>query len=258
MPPAETVLVTGASSGIGLELARAFARDRSDLVLVARRTDKLEALARELKEKHGIEVCVLPKDLARPESPGEVFEALRNRGIAVDVLVNNAGFGMRGQFAELDAAGQLEMVQLNVVALTSLTRLFLPGMIARRKGGVLNVASTAAFQPGPRLSVYYATKAFVLSLTEGVSEELKGTGVRATCLCPGPTMTEFIARADMSDSKLVQAGPMSAARAARKGHRAFRRGKVVAIPGGVNSLGAFATRLAPRWLVRKVTKILNG
>ncbi|MCE9581064.1 MAG: SDR family oxidoreductase [Planctomycetes bacterium] len=258
MPPSEIVLITGASSGIGLELARAFARDRSDLVLVARRADKLEALARELKEKHGIDVRVVPKDLARPESPAELFEALRNRGVAVDVLVNNAGFGMHGRFAELDAAGQLEMVQLNVVALTALTRLFLPGMIARRKGGVLNVASTAAFQPGPMLSAYYATKAFVLSLTEGISEELRGTGVRATCLCPGPTTTEFIARADMAESKLFQAGAMSAERAARKGHRAFRRGKVVAIPGIVNSLGAFATRLSPRWLARKVTMILNG
>lgn len=258
MPPSETVLITGASSGIGLELARAFAADRSDLVLVARRADRLEALARELKERHGVESRVLARDLSRPEAPAEIFEALRNRGVVVDVLVNNAGFGMHGRFAEIDAAVPMEMVQVNVAALTALTRLFLPGMIARRRGGILNVASTAAFQPGPMLSVYYATKAYVLSLTEGISEELKGTGVRATCLCPGPTVTEFIARANMSASKLFVAGAMSAERAARKGHRAFRRGKVVAIPGIVNELGAFATRFSPRWLARKVTKMLNG
>lgn len=258
MPPTETVLVTGASSGIGLELARLFAADRSDLVLVARRGERLEALAAELKAKHGIEARVVVKDLAAVGAAEEIRESLRNRGVTVDVLVNNAGFGIQGRFHEIDAVRQSEMVRLNVLALTELTCAFLPGMVQRRKGGILNVASTAAFQPGPFMSVYYATKAYVLFLTEGLAEELKGTGVVASCLCPGPTFTEFVARAGMKESPAFNAAAMSALRAAKKGHRAFRRGKVVAIPGVMNSLGAFLPRLTPRWLPRKVTKRLNS
>jgi short-subunit dehydrogenase len=258
MPPTETVLITGASSGIGLELAKLFAADRSDLVLVARRGERLEALAKELKAKHGIEARVVVKDLAAPGAAEDLFESLKNRGVAVDVLVNNAGFGKQGRFHEIDAAQQSEMIRLNVLALTELSRAFLPGMVARRKGGILNVASTASFQPGPLMSVYYATKAYVLFFTEGIAEELKGTGVTATCLCPGPTRTEFTARAGMKASNAFDAAAMGAERAARKGHRAFRRGKVVAIPGVVNSLGAFLPRITPRWLPRKVTKLLNG
>ncbi|MEK7466023.1 MAG: SDR family oxidoreductase [Planctomycetota bacterium] len=258
MPPQETVLVTGASSGIGLEIAKLFAADRSDLVLVARRGERLEALAKELRAKHGIEARVVAKDLAAPGTTEEIYESLKNRGVAIDVLVNNAGFGKQGRFHEIDAAQQSEMIRLNILALTDLTRAFLPGMVARRKGGILNVASTAAFQPGPLMSVYYATKAYVLSFTEGIAEELKGTGVTATCLCPGPTKTEFIARAGMKASNAFEAAAMSAERAARKGHRAFRRGKVVAIPGVVNFLGAFLPRIAPRWLPRKVTRRLNS
>lgn len=258
MPASETVLVTGASSGIGLELAKCFAADRSDLVLVARRADRMEALAKELEGKHGITARVVAKDLTRPEAPAELFESLKNRGVHVDVLVNNAGFGLQGKFFELDPRRQLDMIQLNVLALTELSRLFLPPMIARRKGGVLNVGSTAGFQPGPNLAVYYATKAFVLSFTEAIAEELKGTGVHATILCPGPTHTEFVARANMESSKLFKAGAMSAERAARKGHRAFRRKRVIAIPGMVNEIGAFMPRLSPRCVTRKITKFINS
>ncbi|KAF0245426.1 MAG: short-chain [Planctomycetota bacterium] len=258
MPPSETVLVTGASSGIGLELAKFFAADRSALILVARRGERLDALTKDLKAAHGIEVRTIAKDLAAPGAVEEIHESLKNRGVAVDVLVNNAGFGKQGRFHEIDAAQQSEMIRLNVLALTDLTRAFLPAMIARRKGGILNVASTASFQPGPMMSVYYATKAYVLFFTEGIAEELKGTGVTATCLCPGPTRTEFMARAGFKASNAFESAAMSAERAARKGHRAFRRGKVVAIPGFVNTLGSLLPRFAPRWLPRKVTKFLNS
>src|ERR1043166_2815928 len=169
----QTVLVTGASSGIGLELARCFAAEGCRLILLARRKDALEKLAAELKAAHGTESEVLPADLARPETPRVLFEHLQSTGVTVDVLVNNAGFGAQGMFAALPTERQLEILQVNVMALTHLTRLFLPGMIDRRRG-VLNVASTASFQPGPGLAVYYASKACVLSLSEAIAEELDG------------------------------------------------------------------------------------
>lgn len=253
----ETVLITGASSGIGLELARLFAADKCDLVLVARRADRLEALAKELEAAHGIRARAIAKDLADPAAPAQLAEALRNRGAAIDVVVNNAGFGALGHFARLDERRQLEMVQLNVAALTHLTRLFLPGMVERHRGGVLNVASTAAFQPGPLMSVYYATKAYVLSLTEGLAEELRGTGVVASCLCPGPTFTEFLVRAEMKQSAAFEAAAMSAARVARVGYRGFRKGRVVVVPGFGNRLGTLLVRAVPRWLARKATFYLN-
>ena len=167
----EIALITGASSGIGLHLARRFAADGSDLVLVARSEAKLNDLAGVLRRQYGIAARVLPKDLSAPEAPQEFFDALQADGVAVDVLVNNAGFGARGAVAELEAERQLAMIQVNVATLTHLTRLFLPSMLERGRGGILNVGSTAGFQPGPNMSVYYATKAYVLSFTEGLAEE---------------------------------------------------------------------------------------
>jgi len=200
----QTALVTGASSGIGLELARLFAAGGYGLVLVARSGGKLEELANELRNRHGVDVRVMAIDLARPESSEELVRELEQAGVAVDVLVNNAGFATFGPFAETHLRAELEELQLNVVTLTHLTKKLLPGMLARRRGGVLNVASTAAFQPGPLMAVYYASKAYVLSFTEALAEELRGTGVTISALCPGPTVTGFQKRAAMEDSGLFR------------------------------------------------------
>src|SRR5436305_5383980 len=187
----QTALITGASGGIGLELARLFAAGGYDLVLVARSAGRLEGLAGELGSRHGVAARVMAKDLAAPESPEEVFRELEAAGVAVDVLVNNAGFGTFGPFAETDLGKELEELQLNVVTLTDLTMIFLLGMLALKRGGVLNVASTAGFQPGPLMAVYYATKAYVLSFSEALAEELGGTGVTVSVHYPAPTETEF-------------------------------------------------------------------
>jgi len=255
---AETVLITGASSGIGLALARCFAADGCRLVLVARKGDALETLATELRKTHKIQAQVITADLARPDAPTRLLAHLQAAGIKVDVLVNNAGFGAQGKFAELPLARQLDMLQLNITSLTHLTGLLLPGMIERRRGGVLNVASTAAFQPGPGMAVYYATKAYVLSFTEALAEELAGTGVTVTAVCPGPTATNFGRTANMRTLGLVKKISMSAEAVARQGHRGFRRGGVVGINGFRNQLPAFLVRLVPRAAVRKITKRLNN
>ncbi len=252
------MLITGASSGIGRELAKCFAADGCRVVLAARNTSALQSLAGELRRDHRIEALVLPADLALPDTPARLFSELQTAAVTVDVLVNNAGFGAHGSFAELPLARQLEMVQVNVTALTHLTGLFLPGMRERRRGGVLNVASTAAFQPGPGMAVYYATKAYVLSFSEAIAEELAGTGVRVTTLCPGPTATNFAAAANFQGSRFLTKGAMSAEAVARYGHRAFRRGAIVAIPGLRNRLMTFSVRLSPRAAVRKVVKIINA
>jgi uncharacterized protein len=253
----ETALITGASSGIGLELARLFAADKSNLVLVARNQDKLESLAEELR-RDGMKVSVLPMDLADSKAPQAIFDELTGQGITVDVVVNNAGFGAMGTVANLPLDRQLQMIQVNVLALTHLTRLFLPGMIERRRGGILNVGSTAGFQPGPNMAVYYASKAFVLSFTEALAEELVGSGIHVTCLAPGATATGFRAAAHMEDALLFRLGTINAKTVARLGYRGFRRGRVIVIPGLKNKLGAFAVRLAPRVFVRKLVKRLQG
>jgi uncharacterized protein len=256
--PTETALITGASSGIGEELARLFAKDCSNLVLVARRREKLNQLASELRRDHGIEVEVVAKDLADAAAPQAIFDELAVNGISVDVLVNNAGFGAAGPVADLPVQRQIEMIQVNVTALTHLTRLFLPGMMQRGHGGILNVGSTAGFQPGPYLAVYYATKAYVLSFTEALAEELSGTAIKVTCLVPGATATGFSAVANLENSLLFKWGVMDARTVAAVGYRGFRRGKVIVIPGLKNKVGAFAVRFAPRTLVRKFTKRLQS
>jgi uncharacterized protein len=255
---AETVLITGASSGIGLELAKCFAADGSRLILVARNGSALESLAEELRQNHKIEVQVFTADLALPETPNRVFAQLQEAGLKVDVLVNNAGFGAQGPFAQLPLERQLSMLQVNITALTHLTRLFLPGMIERRRGGVLNVSSTAAFQPGPLMAVYYATKAYVLSFSEAIAEEVRETGLTVTAFCPGPTHTNFTAAANMQNSNLFKLGAMSAEAVARIGHDAFRRGRCVAVAGLRNKMAVFSVRLAPRSVVRKITHRLNA
>ncbi|MFZ0828303.1 MAG: SDR family oxidoreductase [Verrucomicrobiia bacterium] len=253
----ETVLITGASSGIGLELAKFFAADGCRLILLARNTEALEALAGELRRTNKIETFVLTADLSRLETPALVFKELQSRAIAVDVLVNNAGFGAQGVFAGLPLKRQLEMIQVNITALTDLTGLFLPGMIERRRGGVLNVGSVAGFLPGPGMAVYYATKAHVLSFTEALAEELAGTGLTATALCPGPTTSNFGNIARGQSVRRFKTGKMSAQTVARYGHKAFREGKVVAIPGWRNRAATFLVRITPRALVRKLVKSYN-
>lgn len=254
----ETVLVTGASAGIGAELARCFARDGSRLVLLARRTDRLEALAADLRTRHGSEVSVLAADLARPDEAERIEAWLNERRLEVDVLVNNAGFGARGRFAEIDGARQQDMIQVNVGALVDLTHRLLPHMIVRRRGGVLNVGSQAGFLAGPRMAVYYATKAFVLSFTEALSEELRNTGVTATVLAPGPVKTEFAEVAGMTDAKVFRLRAADARATAKAGHRAFRRGDVIIIPEIGGRMGIQALRFAPRGLVRRVVNSLQG
>ncbi len=251
---AETVLITGASSGIGRELAKCFATDSGRLILVARSEAALDSLAGELRNAHGLAVHVLPGDLARPETPLRLFTELQRAGICVDVLVNNAGFGAHGDFAELPLPHQLAMVQVNVTSLMHLTALLLPGMIARRRGGVLNVASTAAFQPGPGMAVYFATKGCVLSFGEALAEELKGRGITVTTLCPGPTRTNFGKVANFRGGDHLTRHAMSAEVVARYGHCAFRRGRVLAIPGTSNWLLTLLVRVMPRFAVRKIVK----
>ena len=255
----ETVLVTGASSGIGLELARCFAADGSRLVLIARNTSALEKLAGELRRDYKVEATVLTADLSLPETPGKICSELKGRGIVVDVLVNNAGFGAHGIFSELPLQRQLEMIQVNVAALTELTGLFLPGMVERHLGGVLNVASVAGFVPGAGMAVYYATKAFVLSFSEALAGELAGTGVKVMALCPGPTGTNFGKVANFSNNtRLVRIASMTAKEVALQGHGAFRGGRVVAVSGWRNRLLVLLIRFTPRLLIRRITRKFNG
>jgi short-subunit dehydrogenase len=253
----EIVLVTGASSGIGLELAKCFATEGCRLVLVARKGNALQELAAQLRQRYKTQSEVLPADLAEPGTPARIFDHLQNNGTKVDVLVNNAGFGAHGQFADLSLERQLAIVQVNVTALVHLTRLFLPGMIQRKSGGVLNVASTAGFQPGPGMAIYYATKAFVLSFSEAITEEVKSSGLVITALCPGPTATNFVEAANAEFSRGFMKSTMSAETVALIGHRAFRNKRAVAITGLRNQLLAFSVRLTPRVIVRKIAKFIN-
>lgn len=242
-------LITGASGGIGEDLARLFAADGYDLVLVARSEEKLRALADELSGAHGVGARVVARDLARPEAPREIFDELQADSVEVEFLINNAGFGSYGLFAKTDERKELELLQVNVVALTHLTKLFLPPMLARRRGRIMNVASTAAFQPGPLMAVYYASKAYVLSLSEALANETEGTGVTVTTLCPGPTHTGFVAAAGMGESKLFERGAMESRPVAEAGYRALMRGERVEIPGFMNRFMAHAVSFVPRRVV---------
>jgi short-subunit dehydrogenase len=250
-------LITGASTGIGRELAELCAADRRNVVLLARSEDKLQSLADALRERYAVDVEVLVQDLEKPEAPETTRAELSSRGVEIDALINNAGFGYLGPFHEADPDNQLGMLQLNVTALTQLTRLFLPDFVARGRGQILNIASMASFQPGPFMAVYYATKAYVLSFSEALSEELRGTGVTVTALCPGVTATGFQARARTADSNLIRFGTQDARGVARVGYRAMVRGKAVAIPGLANRFLALVVRLSPRAAVRRVVRRLN-
>jgi hypothetical protein len=252
-----TVLITGASSGIGLEFSRLCARAKHRLILTARSADALEKLAEECRRSDGVEVHVIRADLAEAGDAKRLFDEIERRGLRVDVLVNNAGFGTHGRFWENDVAGELALLQVNIVSLVHLTRLILPGMIARGQGKILNVASTAAFFPGPLMANYYASKAYVLSFSEALSNELRHKGVTVTALCPGPTATNFQQRARMEQSKLFKMAGLSAEEVARAGYDAMMRGRRVCIPGMKNRLLAGLGRFAPRGLSLKVVRKLN-
>ena len=251
----ETVLITGASTGIGAELAPLFAQDGFRLVLVARDQEKLAQLAARLETQWRASVRVIRKDLAVAGAADELIAELA--GETVDVLVNNAGVALYGPFTKTDLATELRMVQLNVVALTELTKWCLPSMLARRRGRILNVASTAGFQPGPLMAVYYATKAYVLSFSEAIAAELEGTGVTVTALCPGPTQTEFQRRAGTGRLRVYGLGIMDAAVVARAGYEGLRRGKRIVIPGLGNRLAVWLVRVTPRRLVTVIVKLLQ-
>lgn len=247
-------IITGASSGIGAEMARLLAQRGRSLLLVARRGERLDALADEIGRER---TQTLVLDLERPDAAEALIRAIEERGIVPDTLVNNAGFGLRGTFATLPYADEAAMVELNVLTLTKLCRLVLPGLIARRRGGIINVASTASFQPIPYMAAYGATKAFVLSLSEALHEEARPHGVVVTALCPGPTATEFTIRADMEKSKLFKHA-MSADAVARLGIEGYEAGRAIVVTGAQNRAGAVAVRLAPRALVRRLAGWLQG
>jgi len=253
-----TALITGASTGIGYELSKVFAREGYHLVLVARNEQKLQELAKELSKPAGISVKVIAMDLSNPSAADELFATLQRESVDVDVLVNNAGFATYGPFAESAPHSQIVMMNLNMVTLTHLTRLFLPGMIQRHDGKIMNVSSTAAFQPGPLMAVYYATKAYVLFFSEALANELEGTGVTVSALCPGPTTTEFQKRAQMDGVRLVRSGLMDAATVAEAGYRGLMKNKPVVIPGFKNSFLAFTVRFVPRKMAVRITRKLQS
>ncbi len=253
----KTALVTGASAGLGAEFAWLFAADGHDLVLVARRQDKLEALATEIKSKHAVTISIIAEDLAVPGAASRIAAELARRKIAVEFLVNNAGFGASGAFAEQELARAMELLQVNVVTLVELTRLLLPAMIERKSGRVLNIGSTAGFVPGPFMAMYYASKAFVNSFTEALSFELNGTGVTATVSCPGATATEFSQVAGTDKSALFKAKVMGAREVAEDAYRAMMRGQAMAVAGFMNKVKIASLRLAPRGLARSMAANLN-
>ena len=240
-------LVTGASAGLGVEFARQLSKRGHRLVLAARRKERLEELAAELGNARAAAI-----DLSKPEAVTELIADIEGAGEDVDLLINNAGFGLIGRFAELDAKCEREMIDLNVGALTDLCRAVAPRMIARKSGGILNVASTAAFQPGPKMAVYFATKAFVLSLSEALHEELKPHGIKVSCLCPGPTRTEFGEVAGFGGNSLFDRVAMRADDVVRQGLNGLDRNRAVVVTGWLNKLGAASTRFAPRPAARKI------
>jgi short-subunit dehydrogenase len=248
------VLITGASGGIGLEIARCLAARGASLLLVSRHSPHLQEAANELTRVYGVDVRVYTVDLSTSHGPGDLWRQLETEQVEVDILVNNAGFGSWGNFADLGIQSELSQIQLNVVALTELTRLALPGMLARKRGKILQVASIAAFLPGPYMSVYYATKAFVLSFSQALAQELDPRFVTVTTLCPGPTATGFFLRAGLQGQRPLKhlMGMMHASSVAELGVDGLLRGKRVVIPGFLNQLTTLIAQHAPRWLTLPV------
>ena len=248
----DVTVITGASAGLGEGFARVLAAQKRNLLLVARREERLASLAVELAERHGVAVEVLALDLAADGAGDTLMREAAARGLVIDQLINNAGFGSRGSFVEIDLAEQKRMIALNCTSLMELCHLVLPGMIERKRGGILNVASTAAFQPGPWMAVYYATKAFVLSFSEALHEEVRAHGVKVAALCPGPTRTEFADVAGMRDSELFKRFASDAGAVVRDGLTALDSNTAVKVSGALNMMMAESIRLTPRLIARRL------
>ncbi len=254
----KTVLITGASGGIGYELAKLFAQDRYNLVLVARSENKLNEIKRNFEQNYQVIVKVLGKDLSQPNAAIQIFNELETEEILVDVLVNNAGFGNFGEFVDSSWQKESDMMQVNMIALTQMTKLFLKGMVERRRGKIVNVASTAAFQPGPLMAVYYATKAYVLSFSEAIANELESTGVTVTALCPGATESGFQQASAMEESRLVKGRKLPTAEdVAKYAYKAIEKGEIVAIHGLFNWIAANIIRFLPRKVVTDVVRTMQ-
>ena len=252
----ETVLITGASRGIGLALSREFARHGFDLVLVARDTQKLEALAGELKS-YGVDVRGIALDLSRPDAPKALFDQCQNESLTIDMLINNAGIVSFGKFAETDLEQELQLIHLNMAVLTHLTKLFLQPMLARKRGRIVNISSLLGYQPGgPMWAVYAASKSYVLSFTKALSVELRGTGVGITALCPGATLTDFVGVNNLGNTATYKLFGMSADKVARLAYNGIMKGKTVVIPGFINKLLAFAGELPPRRIALEINALL--
>jgi len=247
-------LVTGATSGIGYELAKLLAEDSKNLIIVARDKNRLEQVKTEIENEYGTSVKVLPKDLSGPKAPLEIFSELEKEDIDVDVLVNNAGFAVYGLFSETDLQEEFEMVQLHISSLTYLTKLFLKKMLENKSGRILNVSSILAFLAVPLLSVYSASKSYTLHFSEALANELQGTGVSVTCLCPPPTETLFHNRGNMEKSKTAKGKMMDAATVAEAGYIALKKGKVIATPGLKGKLLAISVRIAPKNMLTKMMR----
>jgi short-subunit dehydrogenase len=250
-------LITGASAGLGAHFALALAKQRNDLILVARREDRLEQLGALVRERHGVTAHVIAADLAKRNAVAKLAEAVAAQGLTVDMLINNAGFGARGAVAKLDRAVQARMIDVNCRALVELCHAFLPAMLERRSGAILNVASTAAFQPGPWMAVYYASKAFVLSFSEALHEEVKDRGVKVSALCPGPTRTEFADVAGTADSDLFRKWAGAPEKVVADGLKALKANRAVAVSGASNKAMAASIRFTPRGVARRIAGSLQ-
>jgi short-subunit dehydrogenase len=246
------VLITGASSGIGSELAEQFAKNRHAVILTGRMESELQLVADKLRNNHAVESEIIVKDLEDINAPQQIYDEITQKGYEIDILVNNAGLGQRGNFWDIPIEKDISILRVNVEAVLRLTKLFLPLMVSRRRGRILNTASIAGFEPGPLLAVYHASKAFVLSFSEALATELKDTGVTVTALCPGPTDTKFFTRADMESTKAFQKGPlMSPLDVAKQGYEALMRGDRLCVTGGVNKALVFSRRMLPESMQAK-------
>jgi short-subunit dehydrogenase len=260
MSKKETVLITGASEGIGLDWVTLFAKDGHDLVLVARNKAKLESVQAEIIKEYGVAVDVFPKDLSYADAAITLYQEVKNAGIKVTILINNAGFGESGAFSEIPMSREMEMIQLNITTLTSLSKLFVKDMLDAKYGRIVNVASMAAFLAGPYMAVYYASKAYVLSFTEALANELKGTGVSATVICPGPTKTKFMDSAGAEGSLLFKgklSPVMESEDVAKIGYRGIMNRKRLVTVGFLNTISNFSMRFSPRAFNTQIGRILN-